>query len=168
MTLFWTFKSLAPCSREIITPAPQYSMFTGWMLLLFLTPNQQCQNVQQIYTKSATSRTWNVGQYKSSYTLLYYTLPSEKQTAIKQRKEVIPIVVLLCSTLGPMMIRLHATTCLAVNEICTNVRISNGLLTMEHMYRRLRLHNSSRRFTRMCSRKWDNLPLKLVAACSAM
>ena len=65
--------------------------------------------------------------------------PSKKQAAIKQRKGVIPIVVVLCSTLLPMMIRLHATTCLAVNEICTNARISMGLRTMEHICRRLRL-----------------------------
>jgi len=35
-------KQFVPRSREITTPTPHQSMFTGWML--FLTPNQQCQS----------------------------------------------------------------------------------------------------------------------------
>jgi len=41
----WTIhKQSAPCSRQITTPTPRHSMFTGRML--FLTPNQQCQSTE--------------------------------------------------------------------------------------------------------------------------
>ena len=38
----WTICKSAPRSRQITTPAPHYSVFTGRML--FLPPNQQCQS----------------------------------------------------------------------------------------------------------------------------
>jgi len=39
----WTIcKQSAPHSRQITTPTPHHSIFTG--LMLFLTPNQQCQS----------------------------------------------------------------------------------------------------------------------------
>jgi len=39
----WTMcKQSAPHSRQITTPTPCHSVFTGWML--FLMPNQQCQS----------------------------------------------------------------------------------------------------------------------------
>jgi len=52
MTGFWdgsgiswtTCKQSAPRSRQITTPTPHHSMFTGRML--FLTPNQQCQSAE--------------------------------------------------------------------------------------------------------------------------
>jgi len=34
----------APHSRQIITPTPHHSIFTG--RVLFLTPNQQCQSTE--------------------------------------------------------------------------------------------------------------------------
>jgi len=34
----------APCSREITTPTPRHSVFTGWMP--FLPPSQQCQSTE--------------------------------------------------------------------------------------------------------------------------
>ena len=37
-------KQYAPRSREITTPAPHHSIFTGRML--FLTPNRQCQSTE--------------------------------------------------------------------------------------------------------------------------
>ena len=37
-------KQPAPCSRQITTPTPQRSVFTGRML--FVTPNQQCQSTE--------------------------------------------------------------------------------------------------------------------------
>jgi len=40
-------KQSAPCSREITTPTPHHSIFTGRML--FLMPNQQCQNTEGNY-----------------------------------------------------------------------------------------------------------------------
>ena len=41
----WTIcKQSAPHSRQITTPAPHHSIFTGPML--FLTPNQQCQSTE--------------------------------------------------------------------------------------------------------------------------
>ena len=41
----WTMcKQSAPRSRQITTPTPHHSIFTGWML--FLTPNQQCQSTE--------------------------------------------------------------------------------------------------------------------------
>jgi len=40
----WQWHQLAPCSREITTPAPHYSVFTGRMP--FLPPNQQCQSTE--------------------------------------------------------------------------------------------------------------------------
>jgi len=40
----WTMcKQSASRSRQVTTPAPHQSFFTGWML--FLTPNQQCQGI---------------------------------------------------------------------------------------------------------------------------
>jgi len=46
----WTIcKQSAPCSRQITTPTPHHSMFTGRML--FLTPSQQYQSthIVQLY-----------------------------------------------------------------------------------------------------------------------
>jgi len=41
----WTIcKQSAPRSRQITTPTPHHSIFTGWML--FLTPNQQRQSTE--------------------------------------------------------------------------------------------------------------------------
>ena len=41
----WTIcKQSAPCFRQITTPAPHHSIFTGRML--FLTPSQQCQSTE--------------------------------------------------------------------------------------------------------------------------
>jgi len=41
----WTVcKQSAPRFRQITTPTPHHSNFTGWML--FLTPNQQCQSTE--------------------------------------------------------------------------------------------------------------------------
>jgi len=41
----WTIcKSFAPHSRQITTPAPHHSVFTGRMP--FLPPNQQCQSTE--------------------------------------------------------------------------------------------------------------------------
>ena len=41
----WTIcKQSAPHSRQITTPTPHHSIFTGRML--FLTPNQQCQSTE--------------------------------------------------------------------------------------------------------------------------
>jgi len=37
-------KQSAPCSRQITTPTPQHSIFTGRML--FLMPNHQCQSTE--------------------------------------------------------------------------------------------------------------------------
>jgi len=43
--IVWTMcKQSAPRSRQLTTPAPHHSIFTGWML--FLTPNQQCQSTE--------------------------------------------------------------------------------------------------------------------------
>jgi len=48
MTGFWDVVTSAgqsaPRFRQITTPTPQHSIFTGWML--FLTPNQQCQSTE--------------------------------------------------------------------------------------------------------------------------
>jgi len=41
----WTIcKQFAPRSRQITTSTPHHSIFTGWML--FLTPDEQCQNTE--------------------------------------------------------------------------------------------------------------------------
>jgi len=32
------------CSRQITTPAPHHSVYTGWML--FLMPSQQCKSTE--------------------------------------------------------------------------------------------------------------------------
>jgi len=41
----WTIcKQSAPHSRQITTPTPHHSIFTG--RVLFLTPNQQCQSTE--------------------------------------------------------------------------------------------------------------------------
>jgi len=37
-------KQSAPCSRQITTPTPHYSIFIG--RVLFLAPNQQCQSTE--------------------------------------------------------------------------------------------------------------------------
>jgi len=41
----WTIcKQSAPCFRQITTPTPYHSLFTGWMLFLML--NQQYQSTE--------------------------------------------------------------------------------------------------------------------------
>ena len=42
-------KQSAPCSRQVTTPAPHHSVFTG--RVLFLMPNQQCQSTEGPTTK---------------------------------------------------------------------------------------------------------------------
>jgi len=48
-----TCKQSAPCSREITTPTPHHSIFTGRML--FLMPNRQCQSTEGTSTEGAES-----------------------------------------------------------------------------------------------------------------
>jgi len=49
----WTIcKQSAPCCRQITTPTPHHSIFTGWML--FLMPNQQCYNTKGTILQYAT------------------------------------------------------------------------------------------------------------------
>ena len=43
----WDICKSAPRSRQITTPAPHHSVFTGWMP--FLPPNQQRQSTNAIY-----------------------------------------------------------------------------------------------------------------------
>jgi len=47
----WTMcKQSAPRSRQLTTPTPHRSIFTGWMLALM--PNQQCQSSEgKLYKK---------------------------------------------------------------------------------------------------------------------
>jgi len=40
------WKQSAPRSRQITTPTPHHSIFTS--RVLFLTPNQQCQNTEAV------------------------------------------------------------------------------------------------------------------------
>jgi len=42
----WAICKSAPCSKQITTPAPHRSVFTGRMP--FLPPNQQCQSTEDI------------------------------------------------------------------------------------------------------------------------
>jgi len=54
-TASWTIcKQSAPRSRQITTPTPHHSTFTGRML--FLTSNQQCQSTEGTITNSTTLR----------------------------------------------------------------------------------------------------------------
>jgi len=43
----WDVCKSAPCSRQITTPTPHHSIFTGRMP--FLMPNQQCQTIEGKY-----------------------------------------------------------------------------------------------------------------------
>ena len=46
----WTIcKQSAPRCRQMTTPTPHYSIFTGQVL--FLTPNEQCQSTEVRYTQ---------------------------------------------------------------------------------------------------------------------
>jgi len=84
-------KSFAPCSRQIIMPAPQQSIFPG--RILYLMPNKQCQStegkflgwilLQPFY--NPLSGTTQISQYQKkqspthlswSSTNLYQLLPS--------------------------------------------------------------------------------------------
>jgi len=46
-------KQFAPHPRQITTPTPHHSIFTGRML--FLTPKQQCQRTEGVTTRSQVS-----------------------------------------------------------------------------------------------------------------
>jgi len=51
----WTIcKQAAPHSRQITTPTPHHSIFTGQML--FLTSNKQCQSTEGIFLKLSTGK----------------------------------------------------------------------------------------------------------------
>ena len=62
----------APRSRQITTPTPHHSIFTGQVL--FLTPNQQCQssdNTNRVSTAPQTTiTTITVTQSKQTYFLM--------------------------------------------------------------------------------------------------
>jgi len=45
----WAICKSAPCSRQMTMPAPNHSVFTGWMPCL--PPNQQRQSTEGISTK---------------------------------------------------------------------------------------------------------------------
>jgi len=47
-----TCKQSAPCCRQMTTPTPRHSVFTGRML--FLMPNQQCQSTFKVKCKNHT------------------------------------------------------------------------------------------------------------------
>ena len=79
--IIWTIcKRSTPHSRQITTPTTHHSTFTG--LMLFLTPNQQCQSTEGIFNllmlllllhlfNGLFSRTTWVSQYQKSKTSLY-------------------------------------------------------------------------------------------------
>jgi len=48
----WAICKCAPHSRQITTPAPHHSVFTGWMP--FLPPNQQYQSTEGTYSDCST------------------------------------------------------------------------------------------------------------------
>ena len=52
----WAICKSASRSRQITTPAPHHSIFTGRML--FLTPNQQCQSTHVSMTYKLSSLRW--------------------------------------------------------------------------------------------------------------
>jgi len=55
----WTIcKSFAPCSRNLTTTVPHYSVFTGRMP--FLPPNQQCQSTEGLWRHSNSSFKFSV------------------------------------------------------------------------------------------------------------
>jgi len=55
----------APCSKQITTPAPHQSIFTGRML--FLMPNQQCQSTEEFSKQKETINTdVSIGQPRLS------------------------------------------------------------------------------------------------------
>jgi len=61
----WTIcKQSAPRSRQITTPTPHRSMFTGRML--FPTPNQQCQSSEGNKKSNPTSSE-NIPLFNDSY-----------------------------------------------------------------------------------------------------
>ena len=56
----WAICKSAPRSRQITTPAPHHSVFTGRMC--FLPPNQQCQALKALRKKTRcynVKQTWN-------------------------------------------------------------------------------------------------------------
>jgi len=62
-------QTTAPHSRQITTPTPHQSIFTGWML--FLTPNQQCQSTEeyQLPEKLETGSLIAVGEMSQNFTM---------------------------------------------------------------------------------------------------
>jgi len=56
----WAICKSAPCPREITTPAPNQSFFTGW--LPFLPPNQQHQRMITYISVVQYSNSWKVAQ----------------------------------------------------------------------------------------------------------
>ena len=55
----WTIcKSFAPRFRQITTPVPHHSVFTGWMP--FLPPNQQFQSIDGTHTHNRFTALWNL------------------------------------------------------------------------------------------------------------
>ena len=56
----WTIcKQSVPCSRQITTPTPRHTIFTGRMLF-FLTPNRPCQSNEDRLVRLSTRRYINV------------------------------------------------------------------------------------------------------------
>ena len=62
-------KQSAPRSRQVTTPTPHHSIFTGWVL--FVTPIQQCQSTNTKQTRSI----WIVFKYQNEnrYLIFYLT-----------------------------------------------------------------------------------------------
>ena len=69
----WTIcKQSAPHFRQITTPTPHHSIFTGWML--FLTSNQQCQSSEGI------AESTNI--YENPPELIWHYLMPQKDAAL--------------------------------------------------------------------------------------
>jgi len=69
----WTIcKSFTPCFRQITTPVPHHSVFTGRMP--FLPPNQQCQSTE------GTRKGWKSSEVTSWYSgILWCSCMSHKK-----------------------------------------------------------------------------------------
>jgi len=60
----WACKSVVPCSRQIITPAPHHPIYSGRMLCLM--PNQQSQRTEGLWRGTSYNALQHMGPQAKS------------------------------------------------------------------------------------------------------
>ena len=138
----WTIcKQSAPCSRQIATPTPNHSIFTGWML--FLTPNQHCQSTVLPGTTEAKKYcTWCFWRFLRSCSI--FCCFSNFSVILASRSDWCfgrLYALQLSAVCNVVSRRMHATT--SLRSWTQQIRIHHNSKKQDTIYKKMNLKNLS-------------------------